>query len=181
VSRRWDDQVSRLPTLAWLTVVWVALWGDLSLANLLGGLVVATAVLVLLPLPATPGHGHVRPLPAVRLAVVFLRDLGKANVVVAWQVLRVATGLGRPLSPGVVACPLRGRSDRLTTVVANMVSLTPGTLTVEIDRRDALIYVHALDLSSVEALRGEVRDLEARVIEAFGSPRARAELHRSAA
>ena len=126
MTRRWEEQVSRLPTLAWLTLVWVGLWGDLSLANVLGGLAVATAVLVVLPLPATPGHGHLRPGPAVRLAVVFLRDLVTANLVVAWQVLRAATGIGRPLSPAIVACPLRGRSDRLTTVVANMVSLTPG-------------------------------------------------------
>ncbi len=166
---------SRLPLVAWLAVVWTGLWGNVSAANVLGGLAVGAVVVTLLPLPAALRHGGLRPLPALRLVGVFVVDLVKANVVVAAQVLRVSAG--RPLCQAIVACPLRGRSDRLTTLVANMVSLTPGTLTVEIDRLEALIYVHVLDLVSPEALRQDVRDLEARVIRTFGSDQAVAELH----
>ncbi len=169
--------LSRLPLVAWLTVVWTGLWGNVSAANVLGGLAVGATVVTLLPLPAAPRHGRLRPLPALRLLGVFVVDLVKASVVVAAQVLRVTTGTGRPLCQAIVACPLRGRSDRLTTLVANLVSLTPGTLTVEIDRLEALVYVHVLDLVSPEALRQDVRDLEARVIRTFGSDQAVAELH----
>lgn len=153
----------------WLTVVWVGLWGDLTAANVLAGLAVSVALLVALPLPTTRAAGRVRPLAGVRLAGRFAADLVTANVVVAWQVLRVATGWGPPLRQGVVGYPMRTRSDRLVTTVANMISLTPGTLTVEIDRDNAVIYVHSLDLDSPEALRAEVRALESRVIRALGS------------
>jgi multicomponent Na+:H+ antiporter subunit E len=153
----------------WLTVVWVGLWGDLTAANVLAGLAVSVVLLVALPLPTTRAAGRVRPLPGLRLAGRFAADLVKANVVVAWQVLRAATGLGPPLRQGVVGYPMRTRSDRLVTTVANMISLTPGTLTVEIDRDNAMIYVHSLDLDSPEALRAEVRALESRVIRALGS------------
>ena len=168
---------SRLPLVAWLTAVWTGLWGDVSAANVLGGLAVGAVVVTLLPLPAAPRHGRLRPLAALRLLGVFAVDLVRANVVVAAQVLRASTGVGPPLRQAIVACPLRGRSDRLTTLVANMVSLTPGTLTVEIDRLEALIYVHVLDLVSPDELRQDVRDLEARVIRTFGSDQAVAELH----
>lgn len=156
----------------WLTAVWVGLWGDLSVANVLGGLAVSTAALLLLPLPETRGAARVRPVHTLRLLGRFLVDLVVANVVVAAQVLRVTSGLGRPLRQAVVACPMRTRSDRLVTTVANLVSLTPGTLTVEIDRREAVIYVHALDNDDPDALRAEVSALEARVIRALGSDEA---------
>jgi multicomponent Na+:H+ antiporter subunit E len=153
----------------WLTVVWVGLWGDLTPANVLGGIVVSVVLLVALPLPTARQAGRVRPVAALRLAGRFALDLVTANVVVAWQVLRVATGLGPPLRQGVVGYTMRTRSERLITTVANMISLTPGTLTVEIDRDDVVIYVHSLDLDSPEALRAEVRALESRVIRALGS------------
>lgn len=153
----------------WLTVVWVGLWGDLTAANVLAGLAVSVVLLVALPLPTTRVAGRVRPLAALRLAGRFAVDLVTANIVVAWQVLRAATGLGPPLRQGVVGYPMRTRSDRLVATVANMISLTPGTLTVEIDRDNAVIFVHSLDLNSCEALRAEVRALETRVIRALGS------------
>lgn len=161
---------AHLPLAVWLTAVWVGLWGDLTLANLLGGVVVASAVLVLFPLPEVRGRGRLRVRAVVRLVAVFVLDLVKANVVVAGQVLRVTTGRGEPLRQAIVACPLRTQSDRLVTTVANLVSLTPGTLTVEIDRVDSVIYVHGLDVDSPDQLRSDVRDLEHRVIAAFGSP-----------
>jgi multicomponent Na+:H+ antiporter subunit E len=163
---------SRLPLALWLTLVWVGLWGQVTPANVLGGVAVATLLLLLLPLPATPGSGRLRPLPALGVAAGFAWELVTANVVVAAQVLRASTGLGRPLREAVVAVPVRGASDRLVTMVANMVSLTPGTLTLEIDRVADVLYVHVLDLDDPAELRRSVRAQEARVIRAFGSPAA---------
>lgn len=168
----------RLPLALWLTVVWVGLWGQVTAANVLGGLAVATALLVLLPLPATPAAGRLRPLPALGVAATFAWDLLSANVVVAAQVLRAATGLGRPLREAVVAVPVRGASDQLVTMVANMVSLTPGTLTLEIDRVADVLYVHVLDLDDPVELRRTVRSMEERVIRAFGADEAVAALDR---
>ena len=167
---------SRLPLAVWLALVWTGLWGDVSWANVLGGVAVAVLLLLALPLPATPGGSRLRPGPVLRLAVVFAVDLVKANVVVALQVLRASLPGGGRMRQAVVAVPIRSTDDRLVTVVANMISLTPGTLTLEVDRVRRLLYVHVLDLDSREALRAEVRRLEDRVVTAFGSSAALAEL-----
>ncbi|MDP9434584.1 MAG: Na+/H+ antiporter subunit E [Actinomycetota bacterium] len=130
--------------LLWLVAVWVGLWGDLSWANVLGGLAVAGVLLLALPLPDVPVHG--RPgLPGVlHFSGVFLVELVKAS----WQVVRLVLRPRVQLRQAVVAVPVHGRGDRLLTLVANAISLTPGTLTLDVDRERSLLYVHALDVGT---------------------------------
>lgn len=167
---------AHLPLIGWLTFVWVALWGSLTVANVLGGLAVAVAVLVLLPLPNVPSSGRVRPLPLLRLIVVFLWELVLASGTVIGQVLRPSTTMRQ----AVVAVPVAGVSDRLLTLLANAVSLTPGTLALEVDRPRAVLYVHVLDLGSSDGAAEEVRRsivrLERLIILALGPTSCLAEL-----
>lgn len=154
--------------VVWLTVVWVALWGSATAANVLGGLAVSTALLVLLPAPELAPRARVRPLALLGLLGFFAVELVRATAVVAWQVLRI----GRPLRQAVVAVELPGASDRMLTLVANAVSLTPGTLTLEVDRARSTLYVHALDVDgpdgaeAVRAAARRLRELAARAVPA---------------
>jgi multicomponent Na+:H+ antiporter subunit E len=68
----------------------------------------------------------------------------------------------------IVAVPLRGCSDAVVTLIADAISLTPGTLTVEVRREPLTLYVHALDVRDVGVLQGEVRTLEVLAVKAFG-------------
>jgi multicomponent Na+:H+ antiporter subunit E len=169
---------AHLGLLAWLTVVWVALWGSPTAANLLGGLAVATALLLLLPLPEVDGAGGPRPVALLRLLTFFLWELVKASVTVVLQVLRPRTELRQ----AVVAVPVRAPSDGLLTLVANAVSLTPGTLTLEVDRPRKVLYVHVLDIGGHAGAADEVRRsivrLERMAILALGSPEDRRALER---
>ena len=70
---------------------------------------------------------------------------------------------------------MRTESGRLATLVANAITLTPGTLTIDARGRPAVLYVHVLSFDAVEATRAEVEDLERRIVRAFGT---RAELAR---
>jgi multicomponent Na+:H+ antiporter subunit E len=56
--------------------------------------------------------------------------------------------------------------------VADAVSLTPGTLTLEVQREPLILYVHVLHLRSVEDVRRDVRRLELDAVRAFGSAEA---------
>ena len=132
----------RAGLLAWLVAVWVGLWGDLSWANVLGGIALAVALLLALPLPDVPVHGRVSPLGLLRFAGTFLVELVRASAQVVRLVLRPHVRLRQ----AVLAIPVHGRGDRLLTLVANAVSLTPGTLTVDVDRERSLLYVHVLDV-----------------------------------
>lgn len=160
----------RLPHLLWLVAVWVALWGHLTAANVLGGVLAAAAVTAALR-EAEPGpEGTFRALPALAFLGFFAVALVRASVSVAARVLRP----GHAPTPGIIAVPVLGQTDAVVTVIANVITLTPGTVTLEV-RRDgpvATLYVHLLDLPDVDAARAELAELGARAVAAFGRPQA---------
>jgi multicomponent Na+:H+ antiporter subunit E len=151
--------------VAWLTVVWVAFWRDLSVANVSSGVLLSAIVLWLFPYaPAQPGL-KIRLVPALRFAVVFAWSVVKANAIVAWEVV---TPQNR-INEGVVAVPLASSHPVVITLVSHAIILAPGTMVVDIDREPStVLFVHALHLRSVEAVRQEVLRLEQLAIEAFG-------------
>lgn len=150
--------------VAWLVLVWVALWGDLSWANVLSGTAVAVLLVALFP-DAGPGPvGTVRPLRALVFLAHFAYKLVEANLIVAWEVI---TPNNESINEGIVAVPVTGASDAVITIVANAISLTPGTLTIEVSREPAVLYVHVLHLRDIEAVRRDVYQLESLAVRAF--------------
>ncbi|MFG1812223.1 Na+/H+ antiporter subunit E [Kribbella sp. NPDC049174] len=158
----------QLPVLLWLTLVWVALWGDLSVANVLGGLAVALVVCLVFPLPPLRMHLHVRPLWLGWLVVQFLADVVAASAEVAWKTLQ----FHRQPRNAVIEVDLRTRSDFVLTIVAEMVSLVPGSLVVEARRSTHTLFLHVLDArdtAGVDKMRKQVFALERRVVLALGA------------
>jgi multicomponent Na+:H+ antiporter subunit E len=66
-----------------------------------------------------------------------------------------------------VAAPLRTRSSGLITLIASSISLTPGTLTLEIRTDPPTLYVHILHLRTIDETREDIRHLEDLVLAAF--------------
>jgi multicomponent Na+:H+ antiporter subunit E len=154
--------------LAWLTVVWTALWGDVSLLTVVYGVLVALAVCLVFPLPRIGLRLHVRVVPLLWLVVRFLGDVVAASVQVAWTTLQ----LRRQPRNAVIEVQLRTPSDFVLTVVAEMTSLVPGSLVVEARRSTHTLFLHVLDArdqAGVERMRRDVLALERRVVMAFGS------------
>jgi multicomponent Na+:H+ antiporter subunit E len=164
IGRRW-------PTLVALIVMWIALWGDLSLANVLGGAAVAVVVMAFADRVQPRPTQHFNLAAALRYLATFARQLLVANWEVALAVLRPDD-----IRPGILAMPLYGASDAVVTLVANSITLTPGTLTLETERRGdvAILYVHALDLSDADGVREDICELEVLAVEAFAGPDAQA-------
>jgi len=106
----------------------------------------------------------VRPLPALRLAGVFLGKLVESSVGVG---LAVVAPRGR-VHTGIVAVELHPASDAIVTLVADAVNLTPGTLIVDIRRDPLTLYIHALDVRDVPGIRRSVHRLEQLAVDAFG-------------
>ncbi len=90
----------------------------------------------------------------------------EASAIVAWEVVTPQSRINE----GIVAVPIRGVTRGLTAVVANAITLTPGTITLEVHEHPTVLYVHVLHLHSLEAVRAEVRHLEELAIAAFGPP-----------
>lgn len=161
--RRW--RVSPQAML-WGVVMWVLLWGSLSWANVIGGVVVAYVVLAVFPLPLVHFRLRVRPWPLVVLIVRFLYDVVRASVEVAWLVVRP----GPPVRGRVMDMELAGDDVLLQTLVAEMVCLVPGSIVIDMDARNRVLTIHALNVSNraeAEAFRHMVRAQEARVLRAL--------------
>jgi multicomponent Na+:H+ antiporter subunit E len=159
----------QLPLLVWLVLVWMLLWGTWSWANLISGAVLALAVTVLLPLPPVVGGTHLHPVGLVAFVGYFCVDLVRSAALVAWQTLRPG-GIGRS---AIIRVQMRTDSDLLLTIVAESLTLVPGSVVIDMDRERRTLSLHILhvrDLADVERRRASVLAEEERVVRAFGSP-----------
>lgn len=127
--------------LAWLTALWILLWRDLSVANLASGVAVAILVTVLYPLTPTEDHQHtLRLVPLLTFLAYFGRSLLVSNFVLARTILSPTNRI----RAGILRLPVPGCSDPVTTLVANVITLTPGTMTIEVRESPRVLYIHVL-------------------------------------
>jgi multicomponent Na+:H+ antiporter subunit E len=169
--------VRRWPTVIWLTLVWMLLWGTFTPLSIVGGVLVALLVTALFPLPEALGRLPVRPLRLLGLVAFLAYDLVVSALEVSWEVLRY----GSRARGAIVAVPLLSRSDHVVTVMANAVSLSPGTMVLQIDQDGGVCYVYALgprDRAGAERARLRTLDMQRRVLAALGSPAEVAEAER---
>lgn len=168
--------MNRLVPTLFALVVWLALWGEVSAVNVASGVLVV-AVLALLFRPEPRGH-TLHPLALVRLLAVFVWRLLSSSATVVVAVLAPTPDR---LRSGVVGVGLSHPSTLVATIVADAISLTPGTLTLEARYADdgssesvpPVLYIHVLGLSDPAAIRDDVRRLERLVVSAItptGSP-----------
>jgi len=117
---------------------------------------------------AGAGDHTVRPLRLLAFLGYFAWQLVVSNLVVARETL---TPRDRVRS-GIVAVPVPGCSDLVTTVVANAITLTPGTLTLEVQRHPPTLYVHVLHIDDLDEVRRDIRTVQTMVVRAIGSTEA---------
>jgi multicomponent Na+:H+ antiporter subunit E len=149
-----------------LAIAWMALTGSFSPFSMLVGFSLGYLILWLL---ATRGvieysnyiHRFKRSLEFI---VFFISELIAANLRLTREVLRPVYRL----KPGIVAIPLEVTTDAEITFLANLLSLTPGSLSLDVSTDGRVLYVHALyvDVGRIEQMRGHLKkDFERRVME----------------
>ncbi|MFW6598896.1 Na+/H+ antiporter subunit E [Propionibacteriaceae bacterium Y2011] len=155
-------------TIIALTVVWVLLWGELSILNVLIGLIVGLVITLVFPLPPISFHGRLRPLGALWLGVKLVLDL----VVASLSVVGTVFHFGKKFDNAVIRVPLRSHSDLYMTIAAELTCLVPGSVVIEASRSTDTLYVHVMDVSGpedLEAAKQAALDAEIRVLKALGS------------
>ncbi|BBX84616.1 Na+/H+ antiporter subunit E [Mycolicibacterium aubagnense] len=161
--RQW---LPRIGILVWLTAVWVLLWGNISAANIVGGLAVALLITVLLPLPQVPVAGRLHPLSLVHLTVKVTYYLVLSSVQLAWLAIRP----GPPPLTAVLRARLALKSDLVLAMAVNVINLIPGSIVLEIDQARRMIYVHVLDVGSeraVQQFHRQIAEVERLMIASF--------------
>lgn len=137
-----------------LAFVWAALTGRFTLENLTTGFVLGYLVLYLLRGVFRSGHYFGKGAQIVRFAAFFLWELLVANIRVARDVLRPGP---LRLKPRVIAVPLNLSGDVPVTLLVNVLSLTPGSLLLDISDDRKTLFVHVIDAPDENAVRQEIK------------------------
>jgi multicomponent Na+:H+ antiporter subunit E len=146
-----------------LTLVWACLLGAINAETLLSGFILSYAVLFFISRSHREHNAYFGKVPKIAgFIVYYLWELIRSNLIVAWDIL-TPTHL---MKPGVVAIPIRAESDLEITLLANLISMTPGTLSLDVSPDRKTLYVHAMYVNDPEDLRKDIREnLERRVLE----------------
>ena len=147
-----------------LAVAWAAVTGSFSFLNLFFGFVLGTAALYLIREQVGSTGYLTRSYRIFALALLFVYEL----VLSAWRVAVLVMSPKLDIKPGIFAYPLKVDRDFEITLLANLITLTPGTLSVDVSEDRRTLYVHALDCPDPEQLRRDIAEgFERRILEAF--------------
>ena len=149
-----------------LVLIWVLLWRDASAGVWVIGVVVAFVVEWLQRQRNEPVR--IRPWGAVVFLARYLGTVARSTARVAWEVI---TPRNDWINEAIVAVPMTTASTPVALLVANAISYTPGSLTVELTEDPLVLYVHVLHFDSVAAVQEEVAALERLVGAAVSAPR----------
>lgn len=145
-----------------LALAWAALTGSFQPVDLLFGFLLGYAVLWLAFRSVRPQRYFTRFPRIIEFVFFFIKELTLANLRIAGTILSPRM----PLRPGVVAVPLDLKTREGIVFLANMITLTPGTLTLDISVDRKMLYVHTVWLEDADKFRATIKqEYERRVKE----------------
>lgn len=138
-----------------LTFVWVALTGSFSFNNFVFGFALSFGILWVISssVGGRPKYFQL-PFQFVGFMFFFLFELVKANIQVAYDVVTPTFYM----KPAIVRVPLDAKSDLEITLLANLISLTPGTLSLDVSDDKKVLYLHAMFVKDEEKFVQEIKN-----------------------
>ena len=147
-----------------LALIWAAVSGSFSEANLVFGFLLGMIVLFIIREQVGTLGYLARARRITSLILLFLVELAKS----AAKVAKLAVSPNLDLKPGFFAYELNTDRDFEITILANLITLTPGTLSVDVSEDKKILYVHAVTIDDVAAMRADIADgFERKIMEAF--------------
>ena len=145
-----------------LALVWMAMSGQFDGLNLLLGFAFGYLVLFLLQRVIGTSSYFRKSALLVQFVAFYVLEVIRSNI-------RVAVDVATPTSlahPAIVAVPLDAHTAAEITLLSNLITMTPGSLSVDVADDRSVIYVHSMFVDDVEAFRRSIKDdLERRVLE----------------
>src|SRR5690606_16648610 len=130
-------------------------------SGLLAGFILGYVILSITLRDVPAFAQYARRVPRIILfAGFFISELVKANLRVAWDIVTPT----HHMRPAVIAVPLAAKTEGEIALVANLISLTPGTLSLDVSTDHRVLYIHVMYLDDLEQVRAQIRDFEARVL-----------------
>ena len=138
-----------------LAIAWAALTGTFTLTGLAIGYVVGfLALWVISPLFEERGGYFKRVWRWVKLFVLFHWELIVSSLSVAWDVLTPR----HRARPGIVAVPMKAKGEAEVLLVTNLISLTPGTLSLDVTEDCNTLFVHAMFADDPDKIRSDIEN-----------------------
>lgn len=153
-----------MTAFAWnilLALAWTAINGEFSGTNLFVGFVFGYLILGVTLRDRQPYSDYLHRIPRfLRFLAFFLRELALSNLRVAHDILTPT----HHMRPAVIAYPLEAETDGEITLLANVISLTPGTLSLDVSSDRKVLYLHIMYLNDEQAMHDNIRALESRLL-----------------
>lgn len=145
-----------------LTFIWVAITGNFTFSNFLFGFLLSFFILRMVT-NGTHQAKYFRIAPkVVGFIFFFLYELVKANIEVAIEVMTPKF----KMTPGIVKFPLDAETDLEISFLANLISLTPGTLSLDVSDDRKVLYVHSMYIKDRESFIASIKNgFEKRLLE----------------
>lgn len=102
-------------------------------------------------------NGHFKKLPRIfGLVLFYFRQLVSASLLVAYDVVTPKAHI----KPGIVAFPLQAKTDLEITLLANLITLTPGSLSIDVSKDRKILYVHDIYIkdNDLDKKKEEIRN-----------------------
>lgn len=95
----------------------------------------------------------------------YAKEFLVANALVTADVLRPKKKM--KMNPAIIAVPAASETDAEWTMISNLITLTPGTMTLTISRQHRILYVHGMFVDSRESLVADIQEMEDRMLGAM--------------
>lgn len=145
-----------------LSLVWIAITGAFTFENFVFGFALSFLLLWITATDRRDNKYFNRIPKLIAFVFFFLYELIKANIEVAYDVITPK----HYMKPGIVKIPLDARSDLEITLLANLITLTPGTLSLDVSDDRKVLYVHAMYVKDRDGFVASIKNgFEKRLLE----------------
>lgn len=137
-----------------IAIMWMFLSESYTMPSFIAGYIWGI-LLVLLLNRFIPGRFYgIRVFKIIKLALIFLRELVSSNL----SILKLVYTPKPEIEPGIFALPLEVKSNWEITLLAHLITLTPGTLSVAVSDDNTTLYIHAIDIDEIDESIREIKD-----------------------
>lgn len=145
-----------------LAIAWILLTGEVTAENFIEGLIIGYIILWVSK-AALGGTKYFKKIPkAIGFFFYFVKELIIANLKVAYDIITPKDYM----QPGIVAVPLDAQTDMEITLLANLITLTPGSLSLDVSKDKKILYVHSIYVEDLDEFRENLKQgLEKKLLE----------------
>lgn len=148
-----------------IALAWLGFTAEFSVSNLAVGYLMGYLALWISPRPLGSGQYFRKVGQSVEFIIFFVAEVSIATARIAYEIVTPT----HYMKPAIIAIPLDTRNRLETAILASLITLTPGSFSIEISADEKTLYVHTMYLESPDSFRKEIKDkFEKRVMNLLG-------------